>query len=232
MEGAVPEPIRVLVADDQSLLRGSFRVLIDTAPGLTAVGEASNGAEAVESARRLCPDVVLMDIRMPGMDGIEATRYIAGSPETAGTRVLILTTFDLDEYVYGALRAGAAGFLLKDTSPDVLLAGIRTVAAGEALLAPSVTRRLIAEFARLPHGHQAPGTSLDDLTEREREILVLVARGLSNADISEYLHRSTGTVKTYIGRLLSKLGARDRAQLVISAYESGLVSAAHPSTDS
>ncbi|RKS97227.1 LuxR family two component transcriptional regulator [Streptomyces sp. 3211.6] len=202
-------------------------MLIDTAPGLTAVGEAGTGAEAVEGAQRLCPDVVLMDIRMPGMDGIEATRRIAGSPGTAGRRVLILTTFDLDGYVYGALRAGAAGFLLKDTSPEVLLAGIRTVAAGESLLPPSVTRRLIAEFARLPYAHHAPGSSLEDLTEREREVLVLVARGLSNADISEYLHLSNGTVKTYIGRLLSKLRARDRAQLVISAYESGLVSAAH-----
>ncbi|EMF00539.1 response regulator transcription factor [Streptomyces mobaraensis NBRC 13819 = DSM 40847] len=220
------EPIRVLVADDQPLLRASFRVLIDTTPGLTAAGEAGTGAEAVESARRLRPDVVLMDIRMPGMDGIEATRHIAGSPETAGTHVLILTTFDLDAYVYGALRAGAAGFLLKDTSPDVLLAGVRTVAAGESLLAPSVTRRLIAEFARLPHPRHAPDPSLEDLTEREREVLVLVARGLSNADISAYLHLSNGTVKTHIGRLLSKLRARDRAQLVISAYESGLVSAA------
>ncbi|KAB8165256.1 response regulator [Streptomyces sp. 3MP-14] len=225
------EPIRVLVADDQPLLRGSFRVLVDTTPGLTAVGEAGTGAEAVEGARRLCPDVVLMDIRMPGMDGIEATRHIVGAAETAGTRVLVLTTFDLDEYVYGALRAGAAGFLLKDTSPEVLLAGIRTVAAGESLLAPSVTRRLIAEFARLPPTHRAPGSSLDGLTEREREVLVLVARGLSNADISAYLHLSSGTVKTHIGRLLSKLRARDRAQLVISAYESGLVSAAGPAAD-
>ncbi|MCX4658427.1 response regulator [Streptomyces uncialis] len=221
------ESVRVLVADDEPLLRGSFRVLVDTAPGLTAVGEASDGAEAVERTRLLRPDVVLMDIRMPGTDGIEATRAIVDSPATAGTRVLILTTFDLDEYVYGALRAGAAGFLLKDTSPGVLLAGIRTVAAGESLLAPSVTRRLIAEFARLPHTHRAPDTSLDGLTGREREVLVLVARGLSNADICEYLHLSNGTVKTYIGRLLSKLRARDRAQLVISAYESGLVSAAH-----
>ncbi len=231
-ERDVTAPVRVLVADDQSLLRGSFRVLVDTTPGLAAVGEAGTGAEAVESARRLRPDVVLMDIRMPGMDGIEATRHIVASPETAGTRVLILTTFDLDEYVYGALRAGAAGFLLKDTSPDVLLEGIRTVAAGESLLAPSVTRRLIAEFARLPHAHHkhhAQDLPLRDLTEREREVLVLVARGFSNSGISEYLHLSNGTVKTYIGRLLSKLRARDRAQLVISAYESGLVSTAHPS---
>ncbi|AJF68448.1 response regulator transcription factor [Streptomyces vietnamensis] len=222
------EPIRVLVADDQSLLRGSFRVLVDTAPGLTTVGEAGTGAEAVENTLRLRPDVVLMDIRMPGMDGIEATRHIAGSPETAGTRVLVLTTFDLDEYVYGALRAGAAGFLLKDTSPEVLLAGIRTVAAGESLLAPSVTRRLIAEFARLPRAHRAVSSSLEELTEREREVLLLVARGFSNADIAAYLCLSNGTVKTYIGRLLTKLRARDRAQLVISAYESGLVHAARP----
>ncbi|MEU2235166.1 response regulator [Streptomyces vietnamensis] len=222
------EPIRVLVADDQSLLRGSFRVLVDTAPGLTTVGEAGTGAEAVENTLRLRPDVVLMDIRMPGMDGIEATRHIVGSPETAGTRVLVLTTFDLDEYVYGALRAGAAGFLLKDTSPEVLLAGIRTVAAGESLLAPSVTRRLIAEFARLPRAHRAASSSLEELTEREREVLLLVARGFSNADIAAYLCLSNGTVKTYIGRLLTKLRARDRAQLVISAYESGLVHAARP----
>ncbi|MFC0599726.1 response regulator [Streptomyces palmae] len=222
------EPIRVLVADDQPLLRGSFRLLVDSAPGLAAVGEAGTGAEAVESTRRLRPDVVLMDIRMPDTDGIEATRRIAGSPETAGTRILILTTFDLDEYVYGALRAGAAGFLLKDTSPDVLLAGIRTVAAGDSLLAPSVTRRLIAEFARLPGTRQAPGPSLEDLTPRECEVLELVARGLSNVEIAEYLHLSHGTVKTHIGRLLHKLRARDRAQLVISAYESGLVSAAPP----
>ncbi|MFJ9588725.1 response regulator [Streptomyces acidicola] len=218
------DPIRVLVADDQSLLRGSFRVLIDTTPGLTAVGEAGTGAEAVQNARRLRPDVVLMDIRMPGMDGIEATRHIARSPEMAETHILILTTFDLDEYVYGALRAGAAGFLLKDTSPEVLLSGIRTVAAGESLLAPSVTRRLIAEFARFPHARPAPDSSLEGLTDREREVLLLVARGLSNTDIAQYLHLSHGTVKTHIGRLLSKLRARDRAQLVISAYESGLVS--------
>ncbi|RKN38973.1 response regulator [Streptomyces hoynatensis] len=231
------EPIRVLVADDQALLRASFRVLIDTAPGLTTVGEAGTGAEAVEQARRLRPDVVLMDVRMPGMDGIEATRQLAGSsgtagsPGAAGTRILVLTTFDLDEYVYGALRAGAAGFLLKDATPEVLLAGIRTVAAGESLLAPSVTRRLIAEFARLPRLHPAPGSSPGNLTDREREVLVLVARGLSNADIAGYLHLSHGTVKTHIGRLLSKLRARDRAQLVICAYETGLVTAAGPPED-
>ncbi|MFF0292104.1 response regulator [Kitasatospora sp. NPDC004614] len=221
--------VRVLVADDQPLLRGSFGLLIDTAPGLEVVGEAEDGEQAVAATARLRPDVVLMDIRMPMLDGIEATRRITGAPETAATRVLVLTTFDLDEYVYGALRAGAAGFLLKDTSPAVLLDGIRTVAAGDALLAPSVTRRLIAEFARLPVPRQTAGrgpaaaVGPEQLTPREREVLVLVARGLSNGEIGAYLHLSAGTVKTHIGRLLAKLAARDRAQLVIAAYESGLV---------
>ncbi|MFD8595594.1 response regulator [Kitasatospora sp. NPDC059646] len=215
------DPVRVLVADDQPLLRGSFGLLIDTAPGLEVVGEAGDGEEAVAAAERLRPDVVLMDIRMPVLDGIGATRRITGTPGTAGPRVLVLTTFDLDEYVYGALRAGAAGFLLKDAAPATLLEGIRTVAAGDALLAPSVTRRLIAEFARLP-GHR-PAGGPERLTPREREVLVLVARGLSNAELGEHLQLSAGTVKTHIGRLLAKLGARDRAQLVIAAYESGLV---------
>ncbi|MFC3996295.1 response regulator [Nocardiopsis sediminis] len=218
------ESVRVLVADDQALLRGSFRLLIDTAPGLTVVAEAGDGGQAVELARRHRPDVVLMDVRMPTMDGIAATRDICAAPETAGVRVLILTTFDLDEYVYAALRAGAAGFLLKDASPADLLAAIRVVAAGEALLAPSVTRRLIAEFARLP-STAAPVRSLDGVTGREREVLALIARGLSNAEISRLLHLSPATVKTHIGRLLAKLDARDRAQLVIAAYESGFVSA-------
>ncbi|GAA0405060.1 response regulator transcription factor [Microbispora corallina] len=226
----MPEPIRVLVADDQALLRGSFRLLIDTAPGLVAVGEAATGAEAVDAARRERPDVVLMDVRMPEMDGIEATRLICRSPETAGVRVLILTTFDLDEYVYGGLRAGASGFLLKSTPPAGLLAGIRVVAEGEGLLAPSVTRRLIEEFARGGEIRPAPVRGLDGVTEREREVLVLVARGLSNAEIAARLHLSTATVKTHVGHLLAKLAARDRAQLVIAAYESGLVSApSHPS---
>jgi DNA-binding NarL/FixJ family response regulator len=198
-------------------------VLVDTADGMISVGEADTGAEAVEGARRLRPDVVLMDIRMPVMDGIEATREITALPGPDRTRVLVLTTFDLDEYVYGALHAGASGFLLKDTTPGVLLEGIRTVAAGESLLAPSVTQRLIAEFTRLPRPRSTPAFSLRDLTNREREVLVLVARGLSNTEISEHLRLSNGTVKTHIGRLLSKLAARDRAQLVISAYESGLV---------
>lgn len=217
------EVIRVLVADDQALLRGSFRVLIDTAPDLRAVAEAGTGAEAVALARRELPDVVLMDVRMPGMDGIEATRRICGSPETAGVRVLILTTFDLDEYVYAGLRAGASGFLLKSTPPGDLLSAIRVIAAGEGLLAPTVTRRLITEFARMPPP-AGPTGNVDGLTARELEVLTLIARGLSNGEISAHLHVSAATVKTHIGNLLAKLGARDRAQLVIAAYESGVVS--------
>ncbi|WP_214322248.1 response regulator [Nonomuraea sediminis] len=211
--------IRVLIADDQALLRGSFRVLVESEPDLTVVGEASTGAEAVELARAERPDVVLMDVRMPEMDGIEATRHIG---DTA--RVLIVTMFDLDSYVYAALRAGASGFLLKDTPPGDLLAGIRVVAAGEALLAPVVTRRLIEEFARRPASPQVTG--LETLTGREREVLTLIARGLSNAELAGHLYLSMATVKTHIGRLLTKLEARDRAQLVIAAYESGLVTAA------
>jgi len=215
--------IRVLVVDDQALLRGSFRLLVDTTPDMTVVGEASNGDEAVESARREQPDVVLMDVRMPQTDGIEATRRICGSPDTAGVRVLILTTFDLDSYVYSALRAGASGFLLKDAPPADLLAAIRVVAAGEALLAPTVTRRLITEFARLAGPGQPLGRTLDAVTEREREVLRLIARGLSNAEIAEHLHLTVATVKTHVGHLLTKTGGRDRAQLVIVAYETGLV---------
>ncbi|MEU8175233.1 response regulator transcription factor [Microbispora hainanensis] len=217
-----PEPIRVLLADDQELLRGSLRLLVDSTPGLVAVGEAGTGARAVELARAERPDVVLMDVRMPGMDGIEATRRICAEP--SGARVLILTTFDLDEYVYAGLRAGASGFLLKNTPPADLLAAIRVIAAGEGLLAPSVTRRLIAEFARTVADRPRLGPSLDGLTVREREVLTLVARGLSNLEIAANLHVSTATVKTHIGHLLAKLGARDRAQLVIAAYEGGLVS--------
>ncbi|MER6999689.1 response regulator transcription factor [Streptomyces sp. NPDC000410] len=217
---------RVLVVDDQVLLRGSFRILVENEPGLTAVGEAGDGAEAVELARLHRPDVVLMDVRMPVMDGIEATRQIRGSPETAGVRVLILTTFDLDEYVYAALRAGAAGFLLKDAPPAEVLAAIRVVATGDSLLAPSVTRRLIEEFTRRPEPVPSHGrVPLTGVTEREREVLELIARGLSNDEITARLHVSMGTVKTHIGRLLSKLAARDRAQLVIAAYESGVVAA-------
>jgi DNA-binding NarL/FixJ family response regulator len=212
--------VRVLVADDQALVRGSFRLLVETSPHLVAVGEAGTGAEAVALARSARPDVVLMDVRMPEMDGIEATRVICGSPDTAGVRVLILTTFDLDEYVYGALRAGASGFLLKDTPPADLLTAIGVVAAGDALLAPSVTRRLIAEFSRQEPVRVA---GLDGVTDREREVLLLIARGLSNTEIAARLHLGLATVKTHVGRLLSKLHARDRAQLVIAAYESGLV---------
>ncbi|MDH2427018.1 response regulator transcription factor [Sphaerisporangium sp. TRM90804] len=214
--------IRVLVADDQALLRGSFKVLVETAPGLVVVGEASTGAEAVQLARRERPDVVLMDVRMPEMDGIEATRRICGEPETSGVRVLMLTTFDLDVYVYGALRAGASGFLLKDTPPAGLLSAIEVVASGEALLAPTVTRRLIAEFAR--RADPPRRVALDGVTEREREVLGLIARGLSNTELAAHLQLSLATVKTHIGRLLTKLDARDRAQLVIAAYESGTVS--------
>ena len=197
--------IRVLVADDQALVRGSFRILVDTAPDLASVGEAATGAEAVEAARRERPDVVLMDIRMPGMDGIKATRRITSAPETSAVRVLILTTFDLDEYVFAALRAGASGFLLKDTPPADLLAAIRVVAAGDALLAPGATRRLIEEFTRHPEPAQPPATALDEITEREREVLTLVGLGLSNTEIAATLHVSLSTAKTHIGRLLMKL---------------------------
>ncbi|WET80495.1 response regulator transcription factor [Amycolatopsis sp. QT-25] len=217
--------IRVLIADDQALLRGSFRVLVDSAPDLEVVGEASDGAEAAELAGRERPDVVLMDVRMPELDGIEATRRICASSATEGVHVLMLTTFDLDAYVYSALRAGASGFLLKDTPPAELLNAIRVVAAGEGLLAPSITRRLIAEFARLPEPGRRVAASLDNITAREREVLGLIARGLSNDEIAATLHLGLATVKTHIGHLLHKLAARDRAQLVIAAYESGLVRA-------
>jgi DNA-binding NarL/FixJ family response regulator len=215
--------IRVLVADDQALVRGSFRILVDTAPDLTSVGEAASGAEAVELARSEKPDLVLMDIRMPGVDGIEATRQITADPQTAAVRVLIVTTFDLDEYVFAALRAGASGFLLKDTPPADLLAAIRVVAAGDVLLAPGVTRRLIAEFTGRPEPAQRPAAALQEVTEREREVLTLIGLGLSNAEIAAHLHVSLSTAKTHVGRLLMKLAARDRAQLVIAAYEGGLV---------
>ncbi|MGP4110151.1 response regulator [Streptomyces sp. 4N509B] len=218
--------IRVLVVDDQALLRGSFRVLIEAEPGFSVVGEAATGREAAEAALRLAPDVVLMDVRMPDMDGIEATRLIHASPASAGVRVLMLTMFDLDEYVYAALRAGASGFLLKDTPPGELLAAIRVVAAGEALLAPSVTRRLIEEFANRPEPPHPPLTlDLGGVTAREREVLTLVARGLSNAEIGRRLYLSMPTVKSHVSRLLTKLDCRDRAQLVVVAYESGLVTA-------
>ena len=215
--------IRVLVADDQTLVRAGFRVLVESAPDLEVVGEAGDGVEAVELARRELPDVVLMDIRMPRMDGLEATRRIVALDRAEGIRVLVLTTFDLDEYVYAALRAGASGFLLKDTPPADLLAAIRVVAAGDALLAPGVTRRLIAEFARRPEPSAVTPAALAALTDREREVLALVARGLSNAEIAELLVVSGATAKTHVSRVLAKLHARDRAQLVMLAYETGLV---------
>ena len=208
---------RVLVADDQALLRGTFRLLIDSDPDLVAVGEAGNGEEAVALARSRRPDVVLMDIRMPVLDGVEATRRICAE---LAAKVLVLTMFDLDEYVFAALRAGASGFLLKDTPPVELLAAIRIVAAGEALLAPSVTRRLIAEFGRTP----APSRpTLTGVTQREEDVLRLVGRGLSNAEIADRLHLGVGTVKTHVSHLLGKLDVRARAQLVVFAYESGLI---------
>lgn len=216
--------IRVLVADDQALVRAGFAVIIDSADDLEVIGEACTGKEAVALARQLHPDVVLMDIRMPEMDGLEAAKEILESDDAGTMRVLILTTFDIDDYVYGALQAGASGFLLKDTEPDDLLSAIRVVAAGEALLAPSVTKRLIAEFATRPAQERVSPAALESLTDREREVLSIVAEGLSNAEIAERLVISPATAKTHVSRIMMKLGARDRAQLVIIAYESGLVS--------
>jgi len=217
--------IRVLLADDQHLVRTGFQILVDSAPDLAVVGEAENGDEAVALAVEHRPDVVLMDIRMPGVDGIEATRRIVAEPRTAATRVLVLTTFDLDEYVFEALRAGASGFLLKDTRAPELLDAIRLVAEGEALLSPSVTRQVIAEFATRPAPTlgSSGADALEPLTEREREVLAQVGRGLSNAEIAETLYVSLATAKTHVSRVMSKLHARDRAQLVVLAYESGLV---------
>jgi len=240
--------ISVAVADDQALVRVGFCGIIAATAGFSVVGEAANGAEAVAVARAAKPDVVLMDVRMPVLDGIEATRQITASAESAGVRVIILTTFDLDEYVFAALRAGASGFLLKDTLPADLLTAIRVVAAGEALLAPSITRRLISEFARTPGPGRAAGPGLGAgpssatatgvaragditrlLTERECEVLRLVATGLSNAEIADRLCISPATAKTHVAHLLTKLDARDRVQLVIMAYQAGLASAASPS---
>jgi DNA-binding NarL/FixJ family response regulator len=215
--------VRVAVADDQPLVLEGFATVVSRAQDLELVGQVGDGAEAVRLAAEARPDVFLMDVRMPVMDGIEATRRITSGPATAGVRVVILTTFDLDEYVFSALRAGASGFLLKDAGPERLLDAIRVVAAGEGLLAPRVTRRLIEQFARHPQGTVPDGKALALLTEREREVLGLVGRGLSNQEIAERLYMSPATAKTHVVRILSKLNARDRAQLVVAAYENGLV---------
>ena len=220
---AMPPAVRIIVADDHQVVRTGFAALLDTQPDFTVTGTASDGAEAVRICRELRPDVVLMDVRMPGMDGIEATRQLAGSG-AGGPRILILTTFDLDEYVYDALRAGASGFLLKDVTAERLFDAVRVIAAGDALLAPAVTRRLISEFALLHPKPDAPSTAaLASLTPRETQVLRLVAEGLSNPEIAARLVVTEETVKTHVSRVLSKLGLRDRTQAVVTAYESGLV---------
>jgi DNA-binding NarL/FixJ family response regulator len=218
--------IRVLLADDQALVRGGFRALLEAEPGIEVVGEAGDGEEAVRLATSLVPDVVLMDIRMPGSDGLEATRRIVSDARLAEVRI-ILTTFDLDEYVFEALRLGASGFLVKDTEPADLLRGVRAVARGDALLSPSITRRLIAELVTRDT-RPRPSRSLEALTDREREVVGLVAAGLSNSEIAERLVVSPATAKTHVSRAMVKLGARDRAQLVVFAYESGLVQPGGP----
>ncbi|MGW5646878.1 response regulator [Saccharopolyspora sp. NPDC003752] len=214
------EQLRVLLADDEALFRSTLRLLIDATPGMVVVGEAATGSAAVELAAERAADVVVMDVRMPELDGIDATARITALPQAP--KVLVLTTFDLDDYVYRALHAGAGGFLLKDIRPNQLLDAIRVIAAGEALLAPSVTRRLIAEFTRGPAPRARPRRELSGITQRELEVLALITRGLSNTEIEQHLHLSRSTVKTHIGRLMTKLAARDRAQLVIAGYESGL----------
>lgn len=214
--------IRVLLADDQTLVRAGFRSILDGEDDISVVAEASDGEETLRLARDERPDVVLMDIRMPELDGLEATRRIVADARLAGVRVVILTTFDLDDYVYGALRAGASGFLVKDTEPTELIRGVRVVARGDALLAPSITRRLISEFAgRIKQPDPSP--RLNTLTDREREVMALVAAGLSNDEIAERLVLSPATAKTHVSRIMTKLDVRDRAQLVILAYESGMV---------
>jgi RNA polymerase sigma factor (sigma-70 family) len=215
--------IRVVLADDQELVRAGFRVLLSAADDIEVVGEAEDGERAVEVVTAQKPDVVLMDVRMPRVDGIEASRRIRANEALEDVRVLILTTFDLDEYVHEALRAGASGFLLKDTRPEELLDAIRIVQAGESLLAPSVTRRLIEEFVRRGVSDPVPRDALSELTDREREVLQLVARGMSNAEIADHLVVSPATAKTHVSRILTKLNLRDRAQLVMVAYETGLV---------
>jgi DNA-binding NarL/FixJ family response regulator len=215
--------IRVLLVDDQTLVRSGFRALLDRAEDIEVIGEAADGAEAIERTRAERPDVVLMDIRMPGLDGLEATRLMISDDELTNVRVIMLTTFELDEYVFEALHAGASGFLLKDVEPDELREAVRVVARGEALLAPSVTKRLIREFVAQPGRHRPPPEQLDELTEREREVMSLVAAGLSNQEIAERLVISPATAKTHVSRTMMKLHAHDRATLVVLAYESGLV---------
>jgi DNA-binding NarL/FixJ family response regulator len=215
--------IRVLIADDQALVRGGFRMILEAQKDIEVVGEASDGREALAQARELDPDVVLMDIRMPELDGLEATRRIVSG--NGSTRVLMLTTFDLDEYVYEAMKAGASGFLLKDVRPEQLAEAVRVVAAGDSLLAPAITQRLIAEFVRRPPPGSGAPTELSELTERELEVLKLIARGLSNGEIASTLFVSEATVKTHVTHVLTKLKLRDRVQAVVLAYESGLV---HP----
>jgi DNA-binding NarL/FixJ family response regulator len=215
--------IRVLLADDQALIRAGFRILLESADDIEVVGDAPDGARAVQLARDQRADVVLMDIRMPNVDGLEATRRIAADDDLAGVRVIILTTFESDEYVYQAIRAGASGFLVKDSEPAELIQAVRVVARGDALLSPSITRKLITDLASRPDSRRATGRELDGLTEREREVMTLVAAGLSNDEIAGRLFVSPLTAKTHVSRIMTKLDARDRAQLVVLAYECGLV---------
>jgi DNA-binding NarL/FixJ family response regulator len=217
--------IRVLLADDQGLLRAGLRVLLDAEDDLEVVGEADDGIQAIDAVRRLRPDVVVMDIRMPDLDGLAATRQIVADPDLAGVHIVVLTTFDLDEYVFEAIRAGATGFLLKDAEPTELLRAVRCAAAGEALMSPTVTRRLIAEFASRPEHRVIDAAALRELTDREREVVALVAGGLSNEEIAAQLYISPATARTHVSRAMVKLNARDRAQLVVFAYESGLIRA-------
>ena len=229
------ERLRVLIADDQALVRAGFRLILESQPDITVVAEAGDGESAVRQARHHRPDVVLMDVRMPGLDGLEATRRLLSEPDGGdpgiaasrpAPRVIILTTFDLDEYVYAALQAGASGFLLKDGSPEHLVAAVRTVTVGDALLAPTITRRLVERYARPPASSGVAPEALAELTTRETEVLLLVARGMSNAEIAAELVVSEATVKTHVAGILAKLGVRNRAQAVVFAYESGLVTAA------